>query len=304
MQGPGKPFVLVNPLSGGGAGAWFQTALERHLGAERVLNVLTGVQPDPEILRTASCLIVAGGDGTVSHLSKTLVKEQIQTPIAMIPLGTGNDIARAFGWPIGKRSDAFVLKSLHRIEHAQSEDLDVWELSGPDRVQTFCAYWSMGYDAGISYGFDQTRRKHPSWCLGPFTNKTMYAVLGLWTKSPNLCDLIAFEDGISLSAPTGSIIAANIASYAGGFCLDPKIRSGDGQFDLLAMPRFPFYALALSGLRSPIVLSRGKSLAFRLLQPLPMQCDGEAFLAPAGEYRVRHRATVRMLRPPLSARGH
>lgn len=303
MQGSGTPYVLVNPLSGGGTGAWFQTALERHLGVERVLNVLAG-EPDPAKLKSASCLIVAGGDGTVSRLARTLFTKQLRTPIAMIPLGTGNDIARAFGWPIGKCSDAFVLKSLHRIEHAQAEDLDVWELSGPDMLHTFCAYWSMGYDAGISYGFDQTRRKHPSWCLGSLTNRAMYAILGLKTKSPNLCNLIAFDAGLSLSAPTGSIIAANIPSFAGGFCLDPKIRSGDGLCDLLAMPRFPFYALALTGLLSPRVLSRGNTLGFRLLQALPMQCDGEAFLAPAGEYRVRHRATVRMFRPPLSSRGH
>jgi hypothetical protein len=146
-----------------------------------------------------------------------------------------------------------------------------------------------------------TRRRHASWFWGSAPNKLIYAILSLGTKSPDLCDQIVFEDGRKLPSRTGAIIAANIDSYAGGFCLDPFIRAGDGQLDVFALPRFPLYAFALMRLRRPTILSRGKTVSLRLLQPLPMQCDGEAFLAPAGEYRVRHRAAVRMLRPPLGA---
>lgn len=45
--------------------------------------------------------IVCGGDGTVMWVVNQLVKNNIQSkkaPIAVIPLGTGNDFSRCLGW--------------------------------------------------------------------------------------------------------------------------------------------------------------------------------------------------------------
>ena len=45
--------------------------------------------------------IVCGGDGTVMWVIGEFIKYKIdpmKTPIAIIPLGTGNDFSRALGW--------------------------------------------------------------------------------------------------------------------------------------------------------------------------------------------------------------
>lgn len=45
--------------------------------------------------------VVCGGDGTVMWVVSELVKHQIdlnKSPLAVIPLGTGNDFSRCLGW--------------------------------------------------------------------------------------------------------------------------------------------------------------------------------------------------------------
>lgn len=45
-------------------------------------------------------ILAAGGDGTVAWLLKTIKELQLQPPplVAVMPLGTGNDLSLSFGW--------------------------------------------------------------------------------------------------------------------------------------------------------------------------------------------------------------
>ena len=44
--------------------------------------------------------MAAGGDGTVAWLLKTIKELKLQPPplLAVMPLGTGNDLSLSFGW--------------------------------------------------------------------------------------------------------------------------------------------------------------------------------------------------------------
>ena len=48
-------------------------------------------------LAKADVIVVAGGDGTVAKVAITLAKRGLQTPLAVIPGGKANNIARALG---------------------------------------------------------------------------------------------------------------------------------------------------------------------------------------------------------------
>lgn len=55
-------------------------------------------------------LVICGGDGTVMWVVSELTKHKIdhmKVPIAMLPLGTGNDFSRVVGW--GKECPADLL---------------------------------------------------------------------------------------------------------------------------------------------------------------------------------------------------
>ena len=55
-------------------------------------------------LRVDSVLVVVGGDGMV-HLGAQLAREK-NVPLGVIPAGTGNDLARHVGLPLGSISQA------------------------------------------------------------------------------------------------------------------------------------------------------------------------------------------------------
>ena len=79
-------------------------------------------------------LLVCGGDGTVgwilSSLDQLKVAGLIQTipPVATIPLGTGNDLARCLNWGGGYEGED-VGKLLHKIREGDSVLLDRWNLN-------------------------------------------------------------------------------------------------------------------------------------------------------------------------------
>ena len=110
MTGPQKTVVrevglLVNPAAGHGkAVAAAQRARARFgaLGIE--VRDLVGADPaaSQELARGAvadgiDALVVVGGDGMIHLALPTLVGTQ--TPLGVIPAGTGNDQAREYGWP-------------------------------------------------------------------------------------------------------------------------------------------------------------------------------------------------------------
>ncbi len=76
-------------------------------------------------------LLACGGDGTVGWVLSALDVSQMQymdfVSVGVIPLGTGNDMARFLGWGVGYRGEplASVIKSLAISE---SRLLDRWQI--------------------------------------------------------------------------------------------------------------------------------------------------------------------------------
>lgn len=87
-------FVLHNP-SAGGADLELETLLQllRDHGHEAVSGNLDDEDGEQELDTSFDLLVAAGGDGTVARLARTTVARQI--PIAVLPLGTANNISNA-----------------------------------------------------------------------------------------------------------------------------------------------------------------------------------------------------------------
>ena len=73
------------------------------------VEVVSTATPEELDRALASCgdrrLVVAGGDGSL-HLAVTRLRERgelAERPIALVPLGTGNDLARAPGVRAGEQ---------------------------------------------------------------------------------------------------------------------------------------------------------------------------------------------------------
>lgn len=81
--------------------------------------------------------VICGGDGTVMWVVSEIAKHEIDpmsVPLAIIPLGTGNDFSRNLGW--GKEQSTLTEKSYETLKilikdwlEAKEETLDLWEVS-------------------------------------------------------------------------------------------------------------------------------------------------------------------------------
>jgi diacylglycerol kinase (ATP) len=76
-------------------------------------------------------LLACGGDGTVGWVLSALDTSQMQymdfVSVGVIPLGTGNDMARFLGWGVGYRGESLapVIQSLAKSE---TRLLDRWHI--------------------------------------------------------------------------------------------------------------------------------------------------------------------------------
>uniref|UniRef100_A0A6N2M4T1 Diacylglycerol kinase n=1 Tax=Salix viminalis TaxID=40686 RepID=A0A6N2M4T1_SALVM len=233
----GPMVVFVNSKSGGRHGPELKERLQQLMGEEQVFD-LSDVRPHEFVDYGLGCLeklaglgdfcakdtrdklriLVAGGDGTVGWVLGSLTELHRQgrepvPPVAVIPLGTGNDLSRSFGWggsfPFAWKSA--VKRSLLRAITGPVCRLDSWQLlismpSGevvdpphslkptdecsldqgltiegdlPEKMNcyegVFYNYFSIGMDAQVAYGFHHLRNEKPYLAQGPISNKLIYS---------------------------------------------------------------------------------------------------------------------------------
>ena len=151
--------VFVNSRSGPQQGHLLITQLRRLLNPIQVWDL--GEDGGPEIALESFCvfrnlrILVCGGDGTVSWIIAALEKMKLNRkwpPIGILPLGTGNDLARIHGWGGGYNNESLI-GILEQVADSYISLLDQWELTIESRkgkvkeVKQFFNYLGVGADA-------------------------------------------------------------------------------------------------------------------------------------------------------------
>lgn len=82
-------------------------------------------------------ILVCGGDGTVGWILDVVDKQNYESPppVAILPAGTGNDLARVLSWGGGLGAierQGGLCTVLHHIEHAAVTILDRWKVAIED----------------------------------------------------------------------------------------------------------------------------------------------------------------------------
>ena len=114
-------YVILNPIAGHSKVEDLQPAIEKHftdLGWSYEIYETTGKENLSEVARDAhehgaDLVVAAGGDGTVSGVVNGLVNEDV--PLGIIPVGTGNGLARAMGIPLVPQEALELLTGEHSI---------------------------------------------------------------------------------------------------------------------------------------------------------------------------------------------
>lgn len=173
--------VFVNSRSGPQTGSFLITQFKRLLNPIQVWD-LEKCAPE-KILTSFSRLsrvqvLVCGGDGTVSWVINVLEKLNLTRwpPIAILPLGTGNDLARVHGWGGGYNNES-LLFILRQISQAYVSMLDLWMLDILDRKgrrkeqKSFINYLGVGVDAQAALQVHNLRESTPKLFFSRFYNK-------------------------------------------------------------------------------------------------------------------------------------
>jgi diacylglycerol kinase family enzyme len=273
---------------------------------EAARHVLAGASPvevvstaTPEELDQAldSCgdrrLVVAGGDGSL-HVAVSRLRargELAERPIALVPLGTGNDLARALGLPLDPADAArLVLTGRH-----QPMDLLVDDVGG---VVVNAVHLGIGAEAAAHAG----RLKHRLGVLAYGVGAVVAGVRAAGWRLRLEVDGRVLADAHRRSLMVG---VGNGPGIGGGTRLLPDARPDDGLLDVLvsyatgpaARVRYGAGLQRGTHLRDPDVrAARGTSVTVRG-EPVGVNADGELGEMPGCRTWTVEPATWSLLRP-------
>lgn len=321
--------VLANPRSGGNDGPKILSTFRKLLNPIQVVDVSeTPPETGLEICRLLphhNCrLLVCGGDGTVGWVLSALDKCQLPNPphVAILPLGTGNDLARVLGWGKGY-DDEDINDILKDVKHAQLSMLDRWRVKIEHKRLTrylglnkgtkdlmMNNYLGVGCDAGVALNFHRQRESRPALFQSRFINKAWYLGFGardvLEQSCKNLPQKIeVFLDGVPQKLPDlEGVVVLNINSWSAGCCM-----WSDSRKDNCTPSRMDDQLLEVVGLYSslhvgkiqvslgqPLRMGQAKEIKIVIHESVPVQVDGEPWQQGPATITVSHYGQAHMLK--------
>lgn len=228
MTPPSSPSPLIvgiNPTSGKGKAqsiAQAAVAKFRTLGFD-VVSVVA--DSDPELrqqLRQAlaadhRALVVVGGDGVV-HASLQVLRDFPDTPLGIVPAGTGNDIARAVG--LDETQPLSAVSAIVQALDSPPRFIDLGEADHAGAITRFGAVYSAGFDALVNERANRLR-----WPKGT-SRYTVAMLLELSTMTPRHYRLTIDNQVSEVEALL--VAVANAESFGGGMRIVPDTPIDDG----------------------------------------------------------------------------
>ncbi|MDX1444436.1 MAG: diacylglycerol kinase family lipid kinase [Gammaproteobacteria bacterium] len=220
--------LIINPHAGRGDGARTGPEIARELtrrGFDCEARLTNERGHAVELAREAAangadCVAIAGGDGSIHEAVNGLMQSGCKTPLAIMPVGTGNDFAKMFGSPSWQTVCA-------QIADGQRRHVDIGRCNG----RYFTNGIGIGFDAKVA-----DIANNIGWLRG----KAVYGVA--------LAKVLAFHhdnpsvrittDDHTFVQPITLLAAANGRVYGGSFRISPQASIADGALDIVIAANF------------------------------------------------------------------
>ncbi|XP_011501792.1 PREDICTED: diacylglycerol kinase epsilon [Ceratosolen solmsi marchali] len=310
--------VVANKKSGNNEGSEILSSFRRLLNPAQVIDLS---ERDPvaalewcRLLGDVSyTIVVAGGDGTVAWLLDTIHKLQLNpTPaVAILPLGTGNDLSRVLGWGKEYDSNIDISCTLQDIQLAEKVKLDRWCVTintkagfrTQQKSMNMYNYLSVGVDAQVTLNFHRTRESRFYLFSHRIFNKLLYLCFGTQQVVERECKdldqrIEVYLDGEKVELPSiESIVVLNIPSWGAGVDLwnmnlqdNPTNQQSicDEKLEVVALYSSLHIAQLQVGLSQPIRLGQAKTVQIVLKTSCAMQVDGEPWYQSPCSFNVTH----------------
>ncbi|ETE73322.1 Diacylglycerol kinase theta, partial [Ophiophagus hannah] len=311
--------VFVNPKSGGLKGRNLLYSFRKLLNPHQIFELTNG-GPLPGFHTFSQIpyfrILVCGGDGTVGWVLGALeeIRHKLACPepsVAILPLGTGNDLGRVLRWGAGySGEDPYSI--LISVDEADDVLMDRWTIlldaqealessengvlePEPPKIVQMNNYCGLGIDAELSLGFHHAREEEPDKFNSRLHNKGVYVKVGLQKMSHTRSlhkeiKLQVDQHEVELPSIEG-LIFINIPSWGSGADLwgsdndnrfeKPKI--DDGLLEVVGVTGVVHMGQVQGGLRSGIRIAQGSYFRVTLRKPIPVQVDGEPWIQPPGQ---------------------
>lgn len=202
---------------------WFETD-EHDAGITATQRALEG---------GARVMITSGGDGTVRAVAEALRGTGV--PMAIVPQGTGNLLARNLGIPLGDLEPAIQAAF---VGNNRAIDLGLITITRPDESESehvFLVLAGMGLDARMITTTRSSLKKRLGWLA--YVDAGMRSIM----KDAPLPIHYSIDGQALKSITVYTVMIGNCGLLPGGVLLIPDAKLDDGRLDVVALrPLGPF----------------------------------------------------------------
>lgn len=243
-------------------------------------------------------IVAFGGDGTIHEVvsgimagrdAAGLPREDLPT-LAVVPFGTGNNIAKSFGL---QSNGPHLRRALETIRYGADFPLDLGRIDDRWVVDGF----SIGVDPTILSERNAEREKAKR---SPILRSILrdynlyaYAFMRVPLRHRNVAAQIWLDDDAPLEVPhLTNLIVNNVRVYAGEFIFEPDSRANDGLLDVIVFRGWHEYLskFIVAARISPInprvldklmkrrgTVRKSRTIRIETARPVDSQVDGEMF---------------------------
>lgn len=287
---------------------WFETDREDS-GRRAAQRALEG---------SPSVIIVAGGDGTVRAVAEVVLDSG--TPIALLPFGTGNLLARNLGLPLGDVSASAQAAFSGATRPVDVAIADLEDETGRRTTQVFLVMAGIGLDAEMAEFTSARAKQHLGWLayVGPIARSVLaHRLFRLRYR---------VDGGRNKSARAHTIIVGNCGILTGNLLLLPAAEIDDGLLDVVMLrpkgrfgwarigtrltvqgvahrSRFGRSMLRLAPNLRALVYAQGRQFDVRFEVPHTVQLDGDSYSSVISARISVHPAALRVCVDDLPSRA-
>ena len=290
----GPLLLLVNPSSGAGRALKLLPRIEAALDARRVSfrvvrtrSLEHGVDKALGAVEAGELPVVVSGDGMIGAVGGALAGGA--TPLGIVPVGRGNDLARVLGVPTEPEAAIEIVLAGH------TRTIDIGEANG----KPFLGIASVGFDSDANRIANESR-------LG---GNLVYAyaalrVLAAW--KPARFTIAIGDQRTRMEGYT--VVVANNKAYGGGMYVAPDADLEDGEFDVVTIGKvgklrflgnLPKVFKGTHVRSDEVQVVRASRLSLSASRPFAVYADGEHLTDLPVDLRVIPHA-LRVLVPPAA----
>ena len=225
----------------------------------------------------ATLICPLGGDGTVRAVAVALVGTE--TPMGLLPGGTGNLLARNLNLPVDNLQDALKVALTGQNKRVDVGRLTVDASGEHERPEehVFLIMAGLGFDAAIMAGAPERLKK----TVGPLA----YTLSGAKNlRGPQFKVRVKVDDEAEFSRRARTVVIGNCGKITGGLVLMPQAQVDDGWLDAVILS--PVGVVGWVAVAGRVISRRRKghervdhhrlkSVAIRCDSPEAVQIDGD-----------------------------